>query len=134
MNEAYFRDNEIHSADKHQRNTPVETIEQIQDVNLDAEDIQDNICTGICIGVIVSKKDSCLICNHTIEELPEKENCYNCANCHNTHTENSKEDQTGVYLNNANWRYQAHYIHLLQWCCKKLPNNHQYKGDDDMDR
>ena len=53
-------------------NTVVETIEQTQDVNLDAEDIQDNICTGICIGVIVSEKDSCFICNHTIEELPEK--------------------------------------------------------------
>ena len=65
-------------------NTAVESIEQIQHVNLDAEDIQDNICTGMCIGVIVSKKDSCFICNHTIEELPEKGDCYNCANCHNT--------------------------------------------------
>ena len=58
-------------------NTAMETIEQIQHVNLDAEDIQDNICTGICIGVIVSKKDSCFICNHTIEELPEKGDCHN---------------------------------------------------------
>ena len=42
-------------------NRAVETIEQIQDVNLDAKDIQDNIYTSICIGVIVSKKDSCFI-------------------------------------------------------------------------
>mgnify|MGYP000020062733 CR=1 FL=1 len=37
-------------------NTAVETIEQIQDVNLYAEDIQDNICTGMCNGVIKSPR------------------------------------------------------------------------------
>ena len=41
-------------------NTAVETIEQMQDVNLEAEDIQDNIYTAVCIGVIVAK-DSCFI-------------------------------------------------------------------------
>ena len=36
------------------------------------------------VSYIVSKKDSCFICNHTIEEPLEKGDCYNCANCHNT--------------------------------------------------
>ena len=71
-------------------NTAVETIEQMQDVNLEAEDIQDNIYTAVCIGVIVAK-DSCFICNHTIEELPEKGDSYNCANCHNTLLKRTKK-------------------------------------------
>lgn len=76
----------------------METTKQIQDVNLDAKDIHDNIC----IDVIVSKKKSCFICNLTIEELPEKGDCYNCATELLQHfTENYNEDQTGVYLSNA---------------------------------
>ena len=72
----------------------MENIEQIQDVNLDAEGIQDKIC----IGVIVPRKDFCFICNHTIEELPEKGDCYNCANCHNTLLKTTKKTKVNWYV------------------------------------
>ena len=40
--------------------------EEIQDINLTSGEIRDSIIEGHCIGVIIKKAKSCVVCNNTI--------------------------------------------------------------------
>jgi len=71
--------------------TAIEDTQQLADVNLNTDDIKEHMMTGVQIA----KKDCCVVCNSTIEDLPsvDEDDIYTCTECNNTFllpTNNSK--------------------------------------------
>ena len=64
--------------------TIVEEIDDLADVNLTTSEIKENLVTGQCVAIHIAKKQSCIICNTTIGQLPQDEETYTCEKCHNT--------------------------------------------------
>ena len=66
--------------------TMVEEIDEIENVNIDAPEIKDNLLKANVVGVNIKKSPSCLACNHTLstQEEPAADEEITCTNCHIT--------------------------------------------------
>ena len=64
------------------QSTTIELQSDLQDINLNANDIKDNIIEGQCIGIQLKKQPACVACNTCFEEpLPTDNPTMTCKSC-----------------------------------------------------